>query len=63
MRPQKRPGRVWHGEDYVENNHSLRDIASRLVITTGKERGRHPSPATMMRLPCEHDDQQAAATG
>ncbi|GAA3955579.1 hypothetical protein GCM10023085_42710 [Actinomadura viridis] len=54
---------MWHGEDYVENNHSLRDIASRLVITTGKERGRHPSPATMMRLPCEHDDQQAAATG
>ncbi|KAB2350388.1 recombinase family protein [Actinomadura rudentiformis] len=45
-----------------ENNHSLRDIASRLVITTGKKKGQHPSAATVMRMLREHD-QQTAATG
>ncbi|MFE7741992.1 hypothetical protein [Nocardia sp. NPDC057455] len=46
------------------NNHSLRDIASRLVITTGKKKGRHPSPATVMRLLRDHDQNMltAAAT-
>jgi len=34
---------------------SLREIASRLVIRTGKKRGRHPSPATVMRMLREHD--------
>ncbi|MFJ9948181.1 hypothetical protein [Kitasatospora sp. NPDC091207] len=29
---------------------SLRDIAKRLVITTGAKKGRHPSPATVMRM-------------
>ena len=29
---------------------SLRDIASRLVITTGKKKGQHPSAATVMRM-------------
>ncbi|MFD4444420.1 recombinase family protein [Nocardia sp. NPDC058519] len=37
------------------SNHSLRDIAERLVITTGKKRGQHPSPATVMRLLRDHD--------
>ncbi|MFI1386312.1 hypothetical protein [Embleya sp. NPDC020886] len=35
---------------------SLRDIAARLVITTGKKEGRHPSPATVMRMLREHDE-------
>lgn len=29
---------------------SLRDIAKRLVITTGAKKGQHPSPATVMRM-------------
>ncbi|MFD4460456.1 hypothetical protein [Nocardia sp. NPDC058480] len=37
------------------NNHSLRDIAARLVITKGKKKGQHPSPATVLRLLREHD--------
>ncbi|MEV0688519.1 hypothetical protein AB0I35_32165 [Nocardia sp. NPDC050378] len=44
------------------NNHSLRDIAARLVITTGKKKGRHPSPAIVMRLLRDHDQQSAALT-
>lgn len=44
-----------------EQNHSLRDIASRLVITTGKKKGQRPSAATVMRMLREHD-QQAATT-
>ncbi|NBE85213.1 recombinase family protein [Micromonospora sp. NEAU-HG-1] len=35
---------------------SLRDIASRLVITKGKKKGQHPSPATILRLLREHDE-------
>ncbi|MGW2987124.1 recombinase family protein [Streptomyces goshikiensis] len=35
---------------------SLRDIAARLVITTGKKKGQHPSPATVMRMLREHDE-------
>ncbi|MFE5488264.1 hypothetical protein ACFQ7Q_37745, partial [Streptomyces sp. NPDC056527] len=38
----------------------LRGIASRLVITTGKKKGQHPSPATVMRMLREHDEQTAA---
>ncbi|MFF5481030.1 hypothetical protein ACFY5C_27410 [Streptomyces sp. NPDC012935] len=30
---------------------SLRDIAKRLVITSGTKKGRHPSPATVIRPP------------
>ena len=41
---------------------SLREIASRLVIRTGKKRGRHPAPATVMRMPREHDEQKAVAS-
>jgi DNA invertase Pin-like site-specific DNA recombinase len=40
---------------------SLRDIAARLVITTGKKKGQHPSPATVMRMLREHDEKTAAA--
>jgi NAD(P)-dependent dehydrogenase (short-subunit alcohol dehydrogenase family) len=41
---------------------SLRDIASRLVITTGKKKGQHPSAATVMRMLREHDRQAATTT-
>ncbi|MGW0593117.1 hypothetical protein [Streptosporangium sp. NPDC002607] len=39
---------------------SLRDIASRLVITKGKKKGQHPSTATVLRMLREHDDTTAA---
>jgi hypothetical protein len=35
---------------------SLHDIAKRLVITGGKRKGQHPSPATVMRVLREHDE-------
>jgi DNA invertase Pin-like site-specific DNA recombinase len=38
---------------------SLRDIASRLVITMGAKKGQLPSPATVMRMLREHDEQTA----
>lgn len=41
---------------------SLRDMAKRLVITTGKKKGRHPSPATVMRMLREHDEQAAVVS-
>jgi DNA invertase Pin-like site-specific DNA recombinase len=44
-----------------EQNLSLRDIAARLVITKGKKKGRHPSPATVLRMLREHDEKTAAA--
>jgi len=40
---------------------SLRDIAGRLVIATGKKKCQHPSPATVMRMLREHDEKAAAA--
>ena len=40
---------------------SLRDIAARLVIATGKKKGQRPSPATVMRMLREHDEKTAAA--
>jgi DNA invertase Pin-like site-specific DNA recombinase len=40
---------------------SLRDIAARLVITTGAKKGQHPSPATVMRMLREHDQRATAA--
>ena len=39
---------------------SPRDIAARLVISTGKKKGQHPSPATVMRMLREHDEKAAA---
>ncbi|MFI6366223.1 hypothetical protein ACIBG0_26090 [Nocardia sp. NPDC050630] len=44
-----------------ENGHSLRDIAARLVITHAEKKGRHPSPATVLRLLRDHDQSAAAA--
>jgi hypothetical protein len=40
---------------------SLRDIAGRLVIAVGKKKGEHPSPATVMCMLREHDEQAEAA--
>ncbi|MFI9781643.1 recombinase family protein [Streptomyces sp. NPDC051956] len=40
---------------------SLRDIAARLVISKGAEKGQHPSPATVMRMLREHDEQAVTA--
>jgi DNA invertase Pin-like site-specific DNA recombinase len=44
-----------------EQGVSLRDVAKRLVITTGKKKGQHPSPATVLRMLREHGEQEAAA--
>ncbi len=44
-------------------NLSLRDIASRLVITKGKKKGRHPSPATVLRMLREHEATAASVKG
>jgi DNA invertase Pin-like site-specific DNA recombinase len=44
-----------------EQELSLRDIAARLVITKGKKKGRHPSPATVLRMLREHGEKTAAA--
>jgi DNA invertase Pin-like site-specific DNA recombinase len=41
---------------------SLRDIAGRLVIATGKKKGQHPSPATVMRMLREHDEKTTSAS-
>lgn len=46
-----------------QQNLSLRDIAARLVITTGKKKGQHPSPATVLRMLRDHDQRAAAAAG
>jgi len=43
-----------------EQNLSLREIAARLVITKGKKKGQHPSPATVLRMLREHDSKTAA---
>ena len=42
-----------------EQELSLRDIAARFVIATGKKMGEYPSPATVMRMLREHDEQAA----
>jgi DNA invertase Pin-like site-specific DNA recombinase len=44
-----------------EQNLSLRDVAARLVITKGKKKGRHPSPATVLRMLREQDERAAPA--
>ncbi|MGY4919473.1 hypothetical protein ACWD9K_30410 [Streptomyces sp. 900116325] len=41
---------------------SPRDMAKRLVITTGAEKGQHPSPASVMRMLREHDEQTTLST-
>lgn len=45
-----------------EQNLSLRDIAARLVVTTGKRKGRHPSPATVLRMLRDHDARTATGS-
>ncbi|MBB2741290.1 UNVERIFIED_ORG: hypothetical protein FHR35_001110 [Microbispora rosea subsp. rosea] len=40
---------------------SLRDIAARLVITKGAKKGKRPSPATVMRMLREHDEETGTA--
>ncbi|MEF2530017.1 recombinase family protein [Streptomyces sp. CS62] len=40
---------------------SLRDMSARLVITSGRKKGQHPSPPTIMRMLREHDDKVKAA--
>jgi DNA invertase Pin-like site-specific DNA recombinase len=40
---------------------SLREIAARLVITSGKKKGQHPSPATVLRMLRDHDEKTALA--
>ncbi|MFE3451756.1 recombinase family protein, partial [Nonomuraea sp. NPDC059194] len=40
---------------------SLRDIAAALVITKGRRKGRHPSPATVLRMLRDHDEAAAAS--
>ncbi|MFD8562826.1 recombinase family protein [Streptosporangium canum] len=42
-------------------NLSLRDIAARLVITKGKTKGHHPSPATVLRMLRDHDETAGAS--
>ncbi|MFD8563594.1 recombinase family protein [Streptosporangium canum] len=42
-----------------DQNLSLREIASRLVITTDKKKGQHPSPATIWRMLRDHDEATA----
>lgn len=40
---------------------SLRDIAAQLVISRGKKKGEHPSPATVLRMFRDHDQASEAA--
>ncbi|MEV7357987.1 hypothetical protein [Kitasatospora sp. NPDC091276] len=42
---------------YRDQGLSLRDMAAKLVITTGKKNGRYPSPATVIRMLRDHDEQ------
>jgi len=44
-----------------DENLSLRDLATQLVVTKGKKKGRHPSPATVLRMLRDHDERAAAA--
>ncbi|MFD8567968.1 hypothetical protein [Streptomyces sp. NPDC059639] len=45
-----------------DQNLGLREIAGKLVITSGKKKGQHPSAATVMRMLRDHDE-AAALTG
>jgi DNA invertase Pin-like site-specific DNA recombinase len=44
-----------------DENLSLRDLATQLVVTKGKKKGQHPSPATVLRMLRDHDERAAAA--
>ena len=54
-------GMLSHALHLRDQGLSLRDIAVRLVITKGKKKGQHPSPATVLRLLREHDQATTAA--
>ena len=41
---------------------SLREIAQRLVISTGKKKGQHPAAATVMRMLRDHDEKALEAS-
>ncbi|MGX1675917.1 hypothetical protein [Streptomyces sp. NPDC055400] len=41
---------------------SLREIAERLVISTGKKKSQHPSAATVMRMLRDHDERALEAS-
>jgi hypothetical protein len=41
---------------------SLREIAERLVISTGKKKGQHPSAATVMQMLRDHDERALEAS-
>ncbi|WP_084500877.1 recombinase family protein [Nocardia xishanensis] len=43
------------------SDYSLRDIAARLVITSGKKKGQRPSPATVLRLLRDYDQRAEVA--
>jgi hypothetical protein len=59
--PRLGPSAAVHAQLHLRGQElSLRDIADRLVIATGKKNGQHPSPATVMRMVHE---QKAAAAG
>ncbi|MDX3432920.1 recombinase family protein [Streptomyces sp. NPDC017201] len=45
--------------DLRDQEMSLRNIAKRLVITTGTKKGQHPSSVTVMRMLREHDEKAA----
>lgn len=56
------------GFDHFDQTHicgrqnlSLRDISARLDITKGRRRASTPSPATVLRMLRDHDDQTTAA--
>lgn len=48
---------------YRDQGLGLRDIAAKLVITTGKKKGQHPSPAAVMRMLRDHDEPVDTAVG
>ncbi|MFC6880723.1 MULTISPECIES: hypothetical protein [Actinomadura] len=50
-----------HALHLRDQNMSLRDIAACLVITKGKKKGQHSSPAIVLRMLREHGQQAANA--
>ncbi|MEU6404987.1 recombinase family protein [Streptomyces sp. NPDC046985] len=62
----RKRGKTIGGAGVVDNHMlsmalHLRDIAAQLVISKGTKKGEHPSPATVMRMLREHDEQAATA--
>ncbi|GAA4090998.1 hypothetical protein [Streptomyces shaanxiensis] len=44
----------------LDQEMSLRDIGKRLIITTDATKGQRPSPVTLPRMLCEHDERATA---